>query len=142
MIWISRKFWGIIIPFIILGICQFFPSFHLDGEAATGLIVVVAGYVLSVAVDPGANAGTWFGVFASRKFWAALVGLTVMFLDGFGLKLPASLPPNSLIDIGALICAYMGGVAIEGVKKPPIDLKFKDTVSTETGDRSGGIIKP
>ena len=140
-IFISRKFWAIVLPLIILAICQFFPSFHLDAGAATGLIIVVAGYVLSVAADPGANAGTWLGVFASRKFWAALVGLSVMILDGFGIKWPIPISPENLIELAVLLAVYNWGVAIEGLRRPPIDLKFKETVSTETANQSGKALE-
>ena len=125
MIWQSRKFWGVVLPLVVLAVCQAFPSFHLDTEAATGCIIVIAGYVLSVAVDPGANAGTLWGVLASRKFWAAAVGLLAMILDGFGLKLPASLPPETIIYLATAVFSYMGGVAIEGVRAQTLGAPVK-----------------
>ena len=135
MIWVSRKFWAIVLPFIILAVCHFFPQFYLNTDAAIGMIIVIAAYIVSVAADPGANAGTWFGVLASRKFWAAVVGLLVMVLDGFGLKLPSDLPPDSLVYLAAAISAYIGGVAIEGAKRPALPAQTNDVYNPEAQGR-------
>jgi len=68
-----------------------------------------------VAVDPGP--GGWRGVVQSRKFWAAAIGLVIMFLDAFEIGLPFGLSPEILISISVTIGAYIAGVAIEG---PPV----------------------
>jgi hypothetical protein len=116
-IWTSRKFYAILLPILLVGVLHFFPAFHLDTEAAAGLVVIVVSYILGTAVDPGDNAGTWQGVVKSRKFWASLVGFVVMILDGFNVKLPAPFTPATLIELSVMLGAYIGGVAIEGVKK-------------------------
>jgi len=115
-IFTSRKFWALVIGLVLLFIVQLFPSFTLDEELAVGYLVVIAAYILGVAVDPGP--GGWRGVFQSRKFWAAVVGVFVMILSGFGVKLPVELSPETLIWFATLIGSYIGGVAIEGRLSP------------------------
>lgn len=109
----SRKFWALVIGSIVLFSGLLLPNFHLNEEAAVGLIVVIAAYILGVGVDPGP--GGWKGVIASRKFWGAVIGLLVVVMDGFGLKFPAEFPPETVVFICVTIGAYIGGVAIEGV---------------------------
>ncbi|MHB0922643.1 MAG: hypothetical protein ACYC3H_01590 [Bellilinea sp.] len=108
----SRKFWMTMLALIAVVISTFVPSFSLDQERGAGLVVIVAAYVLGVAVDPGP--GGWSGVFKSRKFWAALVGLVVIFLDGFGVKLPFGLTEAHLAEIATALGIFIAGVALEG----------------------------
>lgn len=107
----SRKFWSLAIALLVLLVGVFYPAFQLDEEQTVGLVIVVATYMLGVAVDPGP--GGWRGVLASRKFWAAAVGLVIIFTNAFGLKLPTEITPDFLVYICATIGTYIGGVALE-----------------------------
>lgn len=111
---ISRKFWALVIGLALLVLLNFFPSFQIDEEAAIGFLVIIASYILGVAVDPGP--GGWRGVIASRKFWAAFVGFVVLILNGFGIVLPEALPAETIIWFAALVGTYIGGVALEGYR--------------------------
>jgi len=108
----SRKFWMTVVALIVIIISTFIPSFSIDQERGAGLTVIVVSYVIGVAVDPGP--GGWRGVFKSRKFWAAAIGLLVMFLDGFGVKLPFGISEDQLAEIAVVLGAYIAGVALEG----------------------------
>ena len=108
----SRKFWMTVLALLVIVISVFVPSFSIDQERGAGLAVIVVSYIVGVAVDPGP--GGWAGVFRSRKFWAAAVGLTVIFLDGFGVKLPFGITEGQLADIAVVLGAYIAGVALEG----------------------------
>ena len=55
----SRKFWALVIGLVVLVVAQFVPGFKLDENAAVGLAVIVAAYIVGVAVDPGP--GGWRG---------------------------------------------------------------------------------
>lgn len=114
-IFTSRKFWTLAIGLAVMFAAFFFPSFKLDEEAAIGLTVIVFSYILGVAVDPGP--GGWRGVFGSRKFWAALVGLAVVLLKGFGVTLPAEIPQEAIIYLCVTLGTYIGGVALEGLRQ-------------------------
>lgn len=107
----SRKFWSLLIALVVLFVGVFSPTFQLDEEQTVGLVIVVVSYMLGVAVDPGP--GGWRGVLASRKFWAAGVGLVIIFTDAFGLKLPSEVTPEFLIYICVMVGTYIGGVALE-----------------------------
>jgi hypothetical protein len=76
------------------------------------LAVVAVSYIIGVAVDPGP--GGWRGVVKSRKFYAAVFGFAVMFLEGFGVGLPFGLTQAHLVEIAVVIGAYIGGVSLEG----------------------------
>ena len=108
----SRRFWATVIVLIILVVGQFMPSFAIDQEAGAGLAVIVVSYVVGLSVDPGP--GGWRGVLQSRKFWAAAIGLTLIFLTGFGVKLPFGLTEDILVEFAAMIGGYIGSVALQG----------------------------
>ncbi|MFA5836187.1 MAG: hypothetical protein WC837_04440 [Bellilinea sp.] len=108
----SRKFWMTVLALLVIIISAFVPSFSIDQERGAGLAVIVVSYVIGVAVDPGP--GGWAGVLKSRKFWAAAVGLVVIFLDGFGVKLPLGITEAQLADIAIVLGAFITGVALEG----------------------------
>jgi len=114
-IFTSRKFWTLVIGLLVMFAAFFFPNFKLDEEAAIGLTVIVFSYILGVAIDPGP--GGWRGVFKSRKFWAAAVGLVVVLLNGFGLTLPVEIPQEAIIYICVTLGTYVAGVALEGQRK-------------------------
>ena len=107
----SRKFWALVIGLLLLVAVQFIPSFAVDEELAISFLVIIASYILGVAVDPGP--GGWRGVLQSRKFWAALVGFAVLVLNGFGVNLPEGLPAETLIWFAVLVGTFISGVALE-----------------------------
>jgi len=113
---VSRKFWALVLGLLVLFMGSLFPSFNLDEEAAVGLIVIVAAYIVGVAVDPGP--GGWRGVLLSRKFWAAAVGLGFVFLQAFGIELPDPVTPDLLQWLCISIGAYIAGIAFEVPKFP------------------------
>jgi hypothetical protein len=107
----SRKFWVTVIVLIVLLIGLFQPTFHMDADAAAGLVVVAVAYLIGVAVDPGMSG--WRGVLQSRKFWAAVLGFLIMILDGFGLVLPFDMTLDQLVLVAVTIGGYIAGVALE-----------------------------
>ena len=112
----SRKFWAAVIALVVIVISAFLPSFGLDADQAAGYAIIIVAYIIGVAVDPGP--GGWKGVIQSRKFWAAVIGLIVMFLDSFHILLPLGLTPEQLILIAVTIGGYIAGVAAEKPKLP------------------------
>lgn len=113
-LFLSRKFWVALLMIVLVIISAFVPQFKLDAETAAGFAIVIVAYILGVAVDPGP--GGWQGVVQSRKFWAAVVGLVIIFLDGFGLILPMGLTQEQLVLIAVTIGGYISGVALERPK--------------------------
>ncbi|MBV6343566.1 hypothetical protein [Candidatus Magnetobacterium casense] len=83
----------------------------MNEELAIGYFVVLASYILGVAVDPGP--GGWRGILQSRKFWAALIGFVLLILNGFGILLPEVLSADTLIWFAVLLGTYISGVALE-----------------------------
>lgn len=110
----SRKFWATLFALVVLIVGQAVPGFSLDGEAAAGFAVIIVSYLVGVAIDPGP--GDWRGVLQSRKFWAAVVGVVIMFLNAFSVKLPFGLTSDQLVEIALMIGAYIGSVALEKPK--------------------------
>ena len=104
-----RKFWAALIGFTVIVISAFLPGFELDQERGASLAVIVVSYVIGVAVDPGP--GGWKGVIQSRKFWAALVGLTFVCLQAWHPDFPVG--EEELTNVIYLLAAYILGVAIE-----------------------------
>jgi hypothetical protein len=123
---ISRKFWTSMLLLLVVVVSVFIPGFNLDTEQAAGLLVIAVSYIIGVAVDPGP--GDWRGVLQSRKFWAAIVGFTVMILDGFGILLPLELTPEQLITIAVTIGALISGVALQKPKLTEAQYKAREKV--------------
>lgn len=123
---ISRKFWTSMLLLVVVVVSVFIPGFNLDTEQAAGLLVIAVSYIIGVAVDPGP--GDWRGVLQSRKFWAAIVGFTVMILDGFGILLPLELTPEQLITIAVTIGALISGVALQKPKLTEAQYKKREGV--------------
>lgn len=107
----SRKFWVTVLAIIVIVVAAFSPGFELDQEAGAGFAVIAVSYILGVAVDPGP--GGWRGVLQSRKFWAAVLGFLIVFLDAFGVRLPFGITEEQLVEIAVVIGGYIGGVALE-----------------------------
>ena len=111
----SRRFWTLALALLVFVVQSFVPSFHLDSEQAAALVILVVSYLLGVAVDPGA-AG-WRGVLRSRKFWAALIGLMVIVLEGFGVAQPFALTSEQLVMMAAALGGYIASIALEAPRR-------------------------
>lgn len=111
---VSRKFWAAVVGVVAVLIGAFVPNASLDVEHAVPLLIVLASYMLGVAIDPGP--GGWRGVVMSRKFWTAAFGLAVIFMDAFHLALPAGITSDQLALFAALVGAYIGSLAVEKPK--------------------------
>lgn len=111
---VSRKFWAAVVGVVAVLIGAFVPDASLDVEHAVPLLIVLASYMLGVAIDPGP--GGWRGVVMSRKFWTAAFGLGVIFMDAFHLALPAGITSDQLALFAVLVGSYIGSLAVEKPK--------------------------
>lgn len=107
----SRKFWIALLALAVVILSVFIPGFELDAEEAAGFAIVAVAYLVGVAVDPGG--GGWRGVLQSRKFWAAVLGFLLVWLNAFHVVLPFDLQPDQLISVAVVIGGYIAGVALE-----------------------------
>jgi len=110
----SRKFWAAIIALavVLVAIPNAGASANLEAnsDAIIGGVVLLMTYVITAGFDPGIG---WKGLFASRKFYALLLGEVVMVLDAFGVVLPFSLSVEQIAMIAGTLGTYMIGVAAE-----------------------------
>jgi hypothetical protein len=111
----SRKFWAAAIALVVIIVASFVPDFAIDQERAVSMAVIMVTYLVGTAIDPGP--GNWKGVILSRKFWAAVIGLAVIFMDAFHLVLPLELTTEQLVSVVVIISGYIAGVAVEQPKK-------------------------
>ena len=96
-IWTNGKFWAAIVALVVIVIANFIPGFALDQDAVVAAVVIVASYAEGVLRDPGDP--SWKGVLKSRKFWAAVAGMVLPFLEAFKVTLPFGLTPDIIIDL-------------------------------------------
>jgi hypothetical protein len=52
----SRKFWAVLVGLSLIVVKTYKPDFPLQDEQITGIVVVVVGYILGVAVEDGGYA--------------------------------------------------------------------------------------
>lgn len=112
----SRRFWVSLLGFIVVILDAFhvFPA-PLDFASMAGFVVIVAAYAIAVAADPGNG---WRGLLVSRKFWSALVGIVVIFLNAFKIGLPAGLSPEQIIGIVIVLTGGIAAIGVQGVTDP------------------------
>lgn len=109
----SRKFWVTFFALVIIVIASFVPGFDFDVETAAGFTLVIVSFVIGLAVDPGSPIQKWKHLFETRKFWAAVVGIFVVFLNAFELVLPFELTVEQFITVCLTVSTYIFGVAFE-----------------------------
>ena len=100
----SRKFWLAFIGFIALVVNELFGKV-IPTEEMTGLVLIVIGYLVSIALDPTYEASKLQDTLKDRKFWAAVVGIVVMLATTFGKTLPLS--SENIVELAALIGTYI-----------------------------------
>ncbi len=110
-LFISRKFWVTLFLLVTIVIAAFIPDFEFNTEQAAGFAIIAVSYLIGVSIDPGP--GGWKGVVQSRKFWAAVVGFTVLVFQAFKIVLPFDLTPEQLIAFCVVMGGYISGVALE-----------------------------
>lgn len=115
----SRKFWLAALGFVVLVLDAFhiFPN-PLDVEALVGFVVLVVAYMIALANDPGNG---WRGLLVSRKFWAAVVGIVLTFLQAFSLALPMGLTTDQIVGVVVLFAGVIASAGIEGPPEPMPD---------------------
>ena len=96
------------------------------------LCVVAVAYVVGVAVDPGAGNNKVAELLKSRKFWATLVGMSVVVLNSLHLVLPVGLTPDQLTGFAVVIGGYIAGVAIEGKYRKELGQFFTTNIVEQT----------
>lgn len=95
----SRKLWAAVIGLVLIIAQQYNHAF--DAEQVTGMVVVIAAYIIGVALDPGDPAkNKLVMMFASKKFWAAVIGLVVLSANQLGLPLPIG--QDAMLEISGL----------------------------------------
>lgn len=129
---LSRKFWVALLAFVAVVIGAFLPDFDLNTEEAASFAIIAVTYLVGVAVDPGP--GGWAGVLRSRKFWAAITGFLLVWLNAFQITLPFNLSPDQLISLAVVVGGYIAGVALEGksTAKQQAQPKNKPTLRART----------
>ena len=100
----SRKFWFAFIGFVALVVNELTGKV-IPTEEMTGLVLIVIGYLVSIALDPTYEASKLADTLKDRKFWAAVVGIVVILATTFGKTLPLS--SENIVELAALIGTYI-----------------------------------
>lgn len=110
----SRKFWLLVVALVVLIVGNvFYEGFALDGEAATGFLVILATYMVGLVIDPGEPRAKWVKLLKSRKFYAAGIGLVVMVMASFDMVLPFGVSEDQLLEIAVAFGSYIAAVAMQ-----------------------------
>ena len=110
----SRKFWAAAVGIVTIILSGFQKILVIPTEEIIGFAIVMGGYIAGVAFDPGDPAKRWASLLGSRKFWAAIIGFLVLFLNAYHIVLPLNLTPDQVTGFCVLIGGYIASVALEG----------------------------
>jgi hypothetical protein len=105
----SKAFWTLVVGLAVMVAGATWPGFTLEQEQAAGLLVLLSGYLISLALDPGP--GSLVSLLSSRKFWAALVGLAFVLLPALGIQQPL-FSESQVAEVCVLIASYILSVAL------------------------------
>jgi hypothetical protein len=114
----SRKLWAAVSGLVLVVAAALDPAFPLQGEETAALAALLAAYIVGTAIDAHRNlpdAGMvknrLAGLLASRKFWAAAVGVVFTVVQAVWPGFP--LQPEQVTEVIALLAAYILGTAVE-----------------------------
>ncbi len=108
----SRKFWVALVGLLVIVINQFHP-FVVDQEALVGFIVIVSGYIIGLALDPGDGTTVsqrFTSMLSSTKFWTALIGSIYMVAEAAGAKL--LFDQSTLIYVAVTLSSWIVGKGV------------------------------
>lgn len=110
----SRKFWAAVLGFVFLIIMVAVPDFPLDEDMAVNFAVLIVGYIVSIAIDPGLPGTVWKkfkNLFLSRKFLVSGVGVIFVFLSAYVPDFPIT--EELVLAFILMLTGYVNGIAIE-----------------------------
>jgi hypothetical protein len=114
----SRKLWAALSGLALVVMAALDPDFPLQGEETAALAALLAAYIVGTAIDVQRNppdpvqiTSRLRGLLASRKFWAAAVGVVFTILQAVWPDFP--LQPEQVLEVVVLLAAYILGTAVE-----------------------------
>lgn len=110
----SRKLWAALSGLALVVMAALDPDFPLQGEETAALAALLAAYIVGTAIDapdPVQITSRLRGLLASRKFWAAAVGVVFTILQAVCPDFP--LQPEQVLEVVVLLAAYILGTAVE-----------------------------
>jgi len=109
---ISRKFWSAIIGVVFVFVSEFVPSFPVTDTQVLEFVLIIAGYIGGVSLDPGAMGGNKFAqLMTSRKFWAAFLGIGFVFVQIYAPDFP--IDESLALTLIGLVVAYITGSGLQ-----------------------------
>jgi uncharacterized membrane protein YiaA len=109
----SRKFIALVLAIIVLVVQVWIPEFKLDEMGTAALAVVVIGYILAVALDPGQEKAKLKELVCSRKFWASLIALGIVICDGFNLWVRFGISKDQVFSVVSIITTFAFGTGLK-----------------------------
>lgn len=102
------NFWISFLTLVVIVVSRYFPGFTLDTNTMAGYILVAISLIWKVAQDADIGpAGKWLRLIKSSEFVAAVVGLVLTTLYGFGINLGVSI--EELVAVVVTIVGYIFG---------------------------------
>jgi hypothetical protein len=114
----SRKLWAALSGLALVVAAALDPDFPLQGEETAAVAALLSAYIVGTAIDvhrnppdAGAVKNRLSGMLASRKFWAAVVGVVFTVVQAVWPDFP--LQAEQVTEVIALLSAYILGTAVE-----------------------------
>lgn len=110
----NRAFWAAVVGLIFVLLRGVFPFNVVSEDQATEVIFVLASFIAAEAIEAAAGRPVDLGsIFGSRKFWAALVGITFVLLKAVYPHI--GIDEAQIEQLVWLIVSYVLGVGVADV---------------------------
>jgi len=140
---LSRAFWAALFGLVVMLLEVLLPGFPLSADQLAPVAALLAAFILGEALEgapaaPDARSAL-VGLLASRKFWAALIGMACITLRAF--RPDFALDEAAAAELAALLSAYILGVGLTDRAHRNDGARLADGARLTEDARGGGTLQ-
>ena len=106
----QQTFWISFLSILVIIVAAFLPGFTLDIPTLVGFVLVTVALLYKVSTDADLDpVGKWARLLKSPEFVAAVVGIILTTLNGFGIRPELGVTPEQLVSLLVVLAGYIFG---------------------------------